>query len=241
MFVYDSHPVREALRRRPHKVARVLVSATCQRKLRQEIERLCLRHHLPCEVVSERTLTAVAGWAHNGLAAELRPAAGVEGAAEEAASTGSDLLLLLEDVRDPSKLESALRICETEVSQVFVRERGSALITAAVAKTASGASEWLLIERITNSAATLDALKQAGYRAYGTDPAGLNPWALDFTGKVVLCIGLENKGLRLRTRTRALCDATIGLPDLDSRDVATAVWDILFSVLHRRRDTRPGP
>jgi len=236
MLLYGYHPVREALRHRPHQVARVLVSAVRKGARRQEIEDLCRRHGVQLAAVTEKALAAVAGPAHNGMAAELRE--GVE-AAPMPPSRGAadpDLVVLFEDVQDPRNLGAVLRVCEgAGVGQVLIRDRGSAPITPAVAKTAAGASEWLPIERITNSAATLETLKKAGFWAYGTDPAGQPPWQLDLTGKVVLCFGGEERGLR--PRTRSLCDATIGLPmrgRLDSLNLATAAAAILYEALRQR-------
>ena len=252
MFLYGYHPVREALRHRPHQVARVLVSAVRQGRRRQEIAELCGRHGVPFEPIPERALAALAGPAHNGMAAELRAGGRLvgegrqagEGRRDEPAVAGSesrgaadpDLVVLLEDVQDPRNLGAVLRVCEgAGVGQVLIRDRGSAPITPAVAKTAAGASEWLPIERITNSAMTLESLKQAGFWAYGTDPAGQPPWQIDLTGKVVLCFGGEEKGLR--DRTRGLCDGTIGLPmrgRLDSLNLATAAAAILYEAVRQR-------
>lgn len=237
MFLYGYHPIREALRHRPHRVARVLLSAARKGRRREEIEDLCRRHGVSVEVVAERALAAVAGPAHNGMAAELREGEGAE-AAGEGTAAGADphLVVLLEDVQDPRNLGAVLRVCEgAGVGQVLIRDRGSAPITAAVAKTAAGASEWLPVERITNSAATLEGLKKEGFWAYGSDPAGQPPWELDLTGKVVLCFGGEERGLRVRTRS--LCDATIGLPmrgRLDSLNIATAAAAILYEALRQR-------
>jgi 23S rRNA (guanosine2251-2'-O)-methyltransferase len=258
MVLYGYHPVREALRHRPHQVAKVLVSAARKGRRREEIEDLCRRHGVQLAVVTEKALAAVAGPAHNGMAAEMRSEAvggAKAGAVAGAASTGPaaggavtlaarergggadpDLVVLLEDVQDPRNLGAVLRVCEgAGVGQVLIRDRGSAPITPAVAKTAAGASEWLPIERITNSAATLEALKKGGFWAYGSDPGGEPPWQLDLTGKVVLCFGGEEKGLRHRTRT--LCDATIGLPmrgRLASLNIATAAAAILYEALRQR-------
>ena len=246
MVLYGYHPVREALRHRPHQIARILVSAARKGRRRDEIEDLCRRHGVQLAVVTEKALAAVAGPAHNGMAAEMRleeagGAAPVEaGAAPTAPELGGasdpDLVVLLEDVQDPRNLGAVLRVCEgAGVGQVLIRDRGSAPITPAVAKTAAGASEWLPIERITNSAATLEALKKGGFWAYGSDPGGEPPWRLDLTGKVVLCFGGEEKGLRHRTRT--LCDATIGLPmrgRLASLNIATAAAAILYEALRQR-------
>jgi 23S rRNA (guanosine2251-2'-O)-methyltransferase len=246
MVLYGYHPVREALRHRPHQVARILVSAARKGRRREEIEDLCRRHRVEVVVVTEKALAAVAGPAHNGMAAEMRleeaggAAAVVAGAEPAARELGGgpdpDLVVLLEDVQDPRNLGAVLRVCEgAGVGQVLIRDRGSAPITPAVAKTAAGASEWLPIERITNSAATLEALKKDGFWAYGSDPEGEPPWRLDLTGKVVLCFGGEEKGLRHRTRT--LCDATIGLPmrgRLASLNIATAAAAILYEALRQR-------
>jgi 23S rRNA (guanosine2251-2'-O)-methyltransferase len=252
MVLYGYHPVREALRHRPHQVAKVLVSAARKGRRRDEIEDLCRRHGVQLVVVTEKALAAVAGPAHNGMAAEMRleeaggTAAAVAGAAPIAPELGGtpdpDLVVLLEDVQDPRNLGAVLRVCEgAGVGQVLIRDRGSAPITPAVAKTAAGASEWLPIERITNSAATLEALKKDGFWAYGSDPEGEPPWHLDLTGKVVLCFGGEEKGLRHRTRT--LCDATIGLPmrgRLASLNIATAAAAILYEALRQRLQASGG-
>ncbi len=264
MVLYGYHPVREALRHRPHQVARVLVSAARKGARRQEIEDLCRRHGVRLAVVTEKALAAVAGPAHNGMAAEMRleqgqaggAAAAVAGAAPASVAPAPvapaapalggapdpELVVLLEDVQDPRNLGAVLRVCEgAGVGQVLIRDRGSAPITPAVAKTAAGASEWLPIERITNSAATLEALKQDGFWAYGSDPEGEPPWRLDLTGKVVLCFGGEEKGLRHRTRT--LCDATIGLPmrgRLASLNIATAAAAILYEALRQRLQASGG-
>jgi 23S rRNA (guanosine2251-2'-O)-methyltransferase len=251
MVLYGYHPVREALRHRPHQVARVLVSAARKGRRRDEIEDLCRRHRIEIAVVTDKALAAVAGPAHNGMAAEMRLEEPGRAAAAAAAGAGvapvpavpelggapdPDLIVLLEDVQDPRNLGAVLRVCEgAGVGQVLIRDRGSAPITPAVAKTAAGASEWLPIERITNSAATLEALKKDGFWAYGSDPEGEPPWHLDLTGKVVLCFGGEEKGLRHRTRT--LCDATIGLPmrgRLASLNIATAAAAILYEALRQR-------
>jgi tRNA G18 (ribose-2'-O)-methylase SpoU len=60
------------LRHRPHEVARVLVSAARTGKRREEIVAACERHRVPFEVVPERTLSEIAGPAHNGMAAEVK-------------------------------------------------------------------------------------------------------------------------------------------------------------------------
>ncbi len=235
MFLYGYHPVREALRHRPHEVVRVLVSATRTGRRREEIAAACERHRVPFEVVPERVLAQLAGPAHNGMAAEVRQE-------EEAARAEGDpeLVVLLEDVQDPRNLGALLRVCEgAGVGRVLIRDRGSAPVSPTVAKTSAGATEWLKVERITNSAVELERLKSAGYWVYGTDAAGDPPWDVDLTGPVVLCLGGEEKGLRVRTRQ--ICDRMIGLPmrgRVGSLNIATAAAAVLYEAVRQR--SRPG-
>src|SRR3954470_4804151 len=234
MFLYGYHPVREALRHRPHEIARVLVSAARAGRRREEIAEACRRHRVPFEVVPERALAEIAGPAHNGIAAEVRA-----GAAVPAASGDPDLVVLLEDVQDPRNLGALLRVCEgVGVGRVMIRDRGSAPVSPTVAKTSAGATEWLEVERITNSGQELERLKEAGYWVYGTDPGGDPPWDVDLTGKVVLCLGGEEKGLR--ARTRQICDRMIGLPmrgRVDSLNIATAAAAVLYDAVRQRSRT----
>jgi 23S rRNA (guanosine2251-2'-O)-methyltransferase len=231
LFLYGYHPVREALRHRPQDVVRVLVSAARAGKRREEVEELCRRHYVAFEVVPDRILAERAGPAHNGMAAEVR-----EAAASSGPSGDLELVVLLEDVQDPRNLGALLRVCEgAGVGRVLIRDRGSAPVSPTVAKTSAGASEWLEIERISNTAMEVERLKDDGYWIYGTDAGGEPPWDLDLAGKVVLCFGGEEKGLR--ARTRQICDRMIGLPmrgRVGSLNIATAAAAILYEAVRQR-------
>jgi len=219
-------------------VARVLVSASRTGRRREEIEELCQRHRIPCEIVPERALSERAGPAHNGMAAEVRASAPSAGAVLSP-SADSGLVVLLEDVQDPRNLGAVLRVCEgAGVGRVLIRDRGSAPVSPTVVKTSAGAAEWLEIERIPNTAQALQRLKDEGFWVYGTDAEGVPPWAVDLTGKVVLCLGGEEKGLR--ARTRQICDHMIGLPmrgRVGSLNIATAAAAVLYDAVRQRWNT----
>ncbi len=233
MFLYGYHPVREALRHRPQELLRVFVSASRTGKRRDEVEDLCRRHHVPLEVIPEKILSERAGPAHNGMAAEVK-----ESAAAPLAMAAADpeLVVLLEDVQDPRNLGAVLRVCEgAGVGRVLIRDRGSAPVTPTVSKTSAGATEWLEIERITNTAAEVERLKEQGYWVYGTDADGEPPWDIDLTGKVLILLGGEEKGLR--ARSRQICDRMIGLPmrgRVGSLNISTATAAILYEAVRQR-------
>ena len=158
--LFGFHPVREALRHRPHEVAEVLLAAGRGGHRAGEIESLCARHGVPVRRVAAAVLRELAaGGVDNGFAANLR------GDAIAGAAAGSDpgLQVLVEDVQDPRNLGALLRVCEgAGVRKVWIRDRGSAPLSAVAVKAAAGASEWLSIERVTNSARAIADAKAAG-------------------------------------------------------------------------------
>ncbi|MEM7502122.1 MAG: TrmH family RNA methyltransferase, partial [Pseudomonadota bacterium] len=64
-------------------------------------------------------------------------------------------------------------MCEgAGVGRVLVRDRGSAPLTSTSVKASAGATEYVSVERMTNSAQELESLKQQGYWCYGADAGG---------------------------------------------------------------------
>lgn len=233
MLVYGFHPVREALRKGPEEVHRLLVASGRGGGKRREIEDLARRAGVPSEELSREALDQLAGGgAHNGFVVEMK--AGKSGA--KASGGDPDFLVLVEDVQDPRNLGALLRVAEgAGVGRVLVRDRGSAPLGAAAVKTSAGAAEWMEVERVTNSADTIRRLKDSGYWVYGTAAEGEPPWKIDLTGKVLLVFGGEEKGMR--RLTRELCDGVVGLPmrgRVESLNLATAAAAVLYDAVRQR-------
>jgi 23S rRNA (guanosine2251-2'-O)-methyltransferase len=232
MLIFGYHPTREALRRRPGDVERVLVSRRRGDGRRRQVETLCRRHGIPVVETSVEELDRIGGEVHNGFAAEVGE---LDGALEPAAGDPS-LVMLLEDIQDPRNLGALLRVCEAAgVGRILIRDRGSSAVTPAVVKTSAGAAEWMVVERVVNSGRELKRLQEEGFWVYGAAAGGQVPWKVDLTGPLVLCLGGEEKGLR--RRTRELCDGLLGLPMLgrvESLNVATAASALLYEALRQR-------
>ena len=229
-LIYGFHPVREVLRRRPHTVQRIMVAAR-PGKRRGEIEALCRRRGIAIEHASfQRLADLAASSKHNGFGAWCEPAG------REVSTGDPDLQVLVEDVQDPRNLGALLRVCEgAGASRVLIRDRGSAPLSAAAVKTSAGAAEWLELERVVNSAREIKRAQDEGFWVYGSDPAGDPPWEIDLTGKVLLCLGGEQDGLR--AQTRKLCDRLVGLPmrgNIESLNLATAAAALLYEAVRQR-------
>lgn len=231
-FVYGFHPVRELLRHLPQTVIEVLVTAR-PGKRRAEVEELCRKHGVRLEPLAyPRMDELTGGTAHNGFVA--RRQAAVEN--DTTSRRDPQFIVLVEDVQDPRNLGALIRVCEgAGVAKLLIRDRGSAPMTAAAIKTSAGAAEWLPVERIVNSAQVIETHKKEGFWVYGADAAGAPPWDLDLVGPVLICLGGEENGLRLRTRN--LCDGVMGLPmrgRVESLNLATAAAAILYEAVRQR-------
>jgi 23S rRNA (guanosine2251-2'-O)-methyltransferase len=235
--LYGFHPVRELLRHRPQAALEVLVARQRGGKRTREIEELCRRHRIPLTEVGEGELRRLAGTAsHNGFGARLRDVGPAAGGPAGKGTGDPDLRVLVEDVQDPRNLGALLRVAEgAGVGRVLVRDRGSAPLSPAALRTSAGAGEWLDVVRVTSSAREIERLKEEGFWVYGAAAGGDPPWECDLTGKVLLCLGGEQKGLR--QRTRKLCDRLLGLPmrgRLASLNLATAAAALLYEAVRQR-------
>ena len=111
MLIYGFHPVREALRHRPHELQRVLIGDRRQGKRRQEIEDLCRRHRLEVRLTPEAELSRLVDGVHNGFVAEVNEASTSPSATRHRRSeTGAnEIVVLVEDLQDPRNLGALLQ------------------------------------------------------------------------------------------------------------------------------------
>jgi 23S rRNA (guanosine2251-2'-O)-methyltransferase len=173
---------------------------------------------------------------HQGVCAEVGdyPYAG----ADELLAPEDALVVVLDEVQDPHNLGAVARVAEVAgATGLVIPERRSAEVTPAACKASAGAVEWLRIAKVRNVADFLGAAKTAGAWTYGA--AAGSPVAYDepdYTGRVVLVMGSEGKGLRPRVADS--CDQLVSLPvhgRVDSLNVSTAAAAILYEILQSRR------
>ncbi len=242
MWIYGFHPVREALRAEPPGVELVLLGRDRVDARSSEIVELCSAAGVVCRRVEESEISDVLeeepgstgdSAANNGVAALTREEESRQPPPADAAT--SRIVVLAEDVQDPRNLGALIRVCDAAgVERLLIRDRGSAQVTPAVVKTSAGAAQWLPVERVTNSTNEIERLKNDGYWIYGAAEGGLAPWEIDLSGKVALCVGGEEKGLRRRTRES--CDELVGLPmagRVESLNLATAAAAILYEIVRQ--------
>ena len=110
-------------------------------------------------------------------------------------------------------------------------------VTPAVCKASAGAVEHLRIARVRNLADWLGEAKRLEAWVYGAAADARVPYHRpDYSGRVVLVLGSEGRGLR--PRVADACDEHVSLPisgKVGSLNVATAAAALVYGILQFRR------
>jgi 23S rRNA (guanosine2251-2'-O)-methyltransferase len=181
-------------------------------------------------------LTRLAGSPeHQGIVAEVDPYPYADAVAM--LERPEALIVALDQVQDPHNLGAVARSAEAAgVDGLVIPGRRSASVTAAAAKASAGAVEHLQIARVTNLAEWLSRAKDAGAWIYGAEANAESPYTqTDLTGKIVLVLGSEGKGLRRLVAER--CDGLISIPvrgRVASLNVSAAAAALLFEAVRQR-------
>jgi len=183
-------------------------------------------------------LTRIAGSPeHQGIVAEVDPYPYAEPAT--LLERPDALILALDQVQDPRNLGAVCRSAEAAgAAGVVIPRRRAAAITAVACKASAGAVEHLPVARVGNLADWLGReAKDAGAWVYGADAAAPAPHSdADLTGKVVLVLGGEGKGIR--RRVAEACDLLISIPlagRVASLNVSAAAAVLAFEAGRQRR------
>jgi 23S rRNA (guanosine2251-2'-O)-methyltransferase len=227
VIVYGRNPVREALRgkRRVHRVYATEKAATevwlgdvdVAIAEAYEIEERCGSPE------------------HQGVCAE---AEAYRYADEGSLLDAEDALVVcLDEVQDPHNLGAVCRVAEAAgCAGVVLPERRAADVTPAVCKASAGAVEHLAVARVRNLADWLGEAKRREAWVYGAAADARVPYDRpDYSGRVVLVLGSEGRGLR--PRVADACDELVSLPirgKVGSLNVSTATAALVYGILQSR-------
>lgn len=209
----------------------------------EEIVALAKGLGLPCRPVDLETIDALAGGRDQGSAQGVVLSCGpFPYVTVDELEEAPGITLALDGVEDPRNFGAAVRAAYAlGASLVLVPSDRAASATAAAIKTSAGALCRVPVARATNFRRALEILQEKGAWIVGAEADGDRaPWEVDATGKLVLVIGGEDRGLR--RLTREACDFVTAIPmaatdmSLNAADAATL---LLYEAL-RQRKTAPG-
>ena len=207
-LLYGWHTVKAALENPNRRFQRLLATENALRRLSDEGVKLPLTPELvrPDAIASRLPPDAV----HQGLLVEAD--ALNSPAIEDLPAEG--IVLALDQITDPHNVGAILRSAAAfGVKAVVMTARHSPEATGVLAKSASGALEYVPIAEVGNLARALDALKARGFLLVGLDSSGTAELAtLPLYAPLALVLGAEGKGLRQLTRATCHHVARLDLP-----------------------------
>jgi 23S rRNA (guanosine2251-2'-O)-methyltransferase len=225
VLIYGWHPVIAALANPARRVRKILATENAVRRLTDEGLQLPVQPELvrPDTIAAQLPPDAV----HQGLLIETDPLPSLE--LDELAAEG--VVLVLDQITDPHNVGAILRSAAAFAAKaVVMTARHSPEATGVLAKSASGALEYVPIVTVQNLSRAMLALRESGFQLVGLDSEGESDLAAStLTAPLALVIGAEGKGLRHLTRQTCDLVARLDMPGaIKSLNVSNATALALY-------------
>lgn len=216
-YIYRRNAVREVLRSKRRQVKKLWIQQALPRKEAAPFLQLARQNNIPVQEVPKQKLGNLAqDGGHQGVVVEVAAFAYAE--VEDMLALAKQrnempFLLVLDLVQGPQNVGMLVRSAEAAgVHGIIMQERRAPDITPAMVIASAGATEHLLISKVTNINRTLSELKSEDVWIVGTameDDAQLLGM-VDLNRPIALVIGHEGSGIRRQVRKN--CDILLKLP-----------------------------
>lgn len=192
------------------------------------------------EVDPRRIQEAAGALRHQGVMAYVAPVAyaSLDEILARAAKRGeAPFVVLLDELEDPRNLGAILRSADAAGAHgVLIPKRRGCQLSAAVAKTAAGALEYVPVARVGNLVQTLKELKEKGLWVAGADMEGASTYyEANLQGPIALVVGSEGRGIgRL---VKEACDFLVRIPlhgQINSLNASVAASILMFEIARQR-------
>ena len=143
-----------------------------------------------------------------------------------------EFLVILDHLEDPHNFGAIIRTAEAAgIKTIIISKDRSVSVNDTVIKTSVGTTSNVKIVKVTNIAETIKKLQKEGYFVYGTSMDGKDCRDVDFSGKKVLIIGNEGKGISKIVEEK--CDEIISIPmkgEVNSLNASVAAGILIFKM-----------
>ena len=240
MIIYGRNPVKEAYRA-GKTIEKLYLPKGAPDPVLSPIYKMAKEKRTVISYVDKFTMDKLSeGGNHQGVLAQITDFdySSVEDILALAKEKNEDLLIvLLDGITDPHNLGAIVRSAECFGAHgIVIPKHRSVGVNDTVVKVASGATEHMLIAKVTNINDTIRMLKEHNVWVYATDFDGKAPKATNLTGNVAIVIGSEGEGIH--KLTKELCDDTLTIPEygkINSLNASVATGIILYEAVRQRR------
>lgn len=240
MIIYGRNPVKEAYRA-GKTIEKLYLPKGAPDPVLSPIYKMAKEKRTVISYVDKFTMDKLSeGGNHQGVLAQITDFdySSVEDILALAKEKDEDLLIvLLDGITDPHNLGAIVRSAECFGAHgIVIPKHRSVGVNDTVVKVASGATEHMLIAKVTNINDTIRMLKEHNVWVYATDFDGKAPKLTSLTGNVAIVIGSEGEGIH--KLTKELCDDTLTIPEygkINSLNASVATGIILYEAVRQRR------
>ena len=240
MIIYGRNPVKEAYRA-GKTIEKLYLPKGAPDPVLSPIYKMAKEKRTVISYVDKFTMDKLSeGGNHQGVLAQITDFdySSVEDILALAKEKDEDLLIvLLDGITDPHNLGAIVRSAECFGAHgIVIPKHRSVSVNDTVVKVASGATEHMLIAKVTNINDTIRMLKEHNVWVYATDFDGKAPKDANLTGNVAIVIGSEGEGIH--KLTKELCDDTLTIPEygkINSLNASVATGIILYEAVRQRR------
>ncbi|WP_281976225.1 23S rRNA (guanosine(2251)-2'-O)-methyltransferase RlmB [Halobacillus litoralis] len=238
-WIIGKNPVQEAIRS-GRAINKVMVSEHLQYQAYKKLEQLAKEQGVLVQKVPKKKIDQLVDGNHQGIIASVAAYdySDLDDLFAKAEEKGeAPFFIICDEIEDPHNLGSILRTADASGAHgVIIPKRRSVALTATVAKTSTGAIEYIPVARVTNLARTIDELKERFVWVVGTDAAGTEDYRqLDGKMPIALVIGSEGRGMSRLTKDK--CDWTVSLPmagEVTSLNASVAASLLMYEVFRKR-------
>ncbi len=237
-YIYGIHSVREALKS-GRAMNSILIASGSHNKQIYEIIKMAKDKKIPIKEIPSTKLNQVCeNQNHQGIAAYVSPIEyySLEQLLKD--DKNSDVIIALDGITDVHNLGAIMRTVDAAgLKYIMIPERRSAQLNSTVSKTSAGAIEFVRTVRVSSLGNSLNELKKHGYWIIGAELGGnINYLNADYSGKIVIVIGSESKGIS--QHILKLCDYNVKIPmngRINSLNASVSASILIYEAIRQRK------
>ena len=227
MYIYGKNVIKEALKNN-EKIKKIYLYKNFNDK---EILTSLERMNIKIEYLEKYELDKLVNANHQGIILKVDDF----NYSDLSVCFSSDLIVILDHIEDPHNFGAIIRTCEAAgIKNIIIPKDRAVDVNSTVIKVSTGAINDVNIIQVVNLSQTIEILKEKGFWIVGTSLDGTDYKKIDYSGKTVIVIGNEGKGMSKKIKDK--CDFIANIPmkgKTNSLNASVAAGIIIFEAIRK--------